>query len=66
MVLGEGIYYVSIAYHAQQMGMSTLVCEAKSSTVGLLVVFTINGFRCYSVVYIYFAIEPEVREILIV
>ena len=63
VVLGAGIAGISTAYHAQRLGLSAVVYEAKSRAGGLLDNFTINGFRFDNAVHLSFATEPEVREI---
>lgn len=63
VVLGAGISGISAAYHAQKVGIETVVYEANARAGGLLDNFTVEGFRFDNAIHLSFANEPEVREI---
>ena len=63
LILGGGIAGLSAAWAARDLGLSSLVLEARDSAGGILDSFSVDGFRFDNGVHLSFATEPEVRAV---
>lgn len=63
MILGAGIAGISAAYHAEKLGYSCCIYEAKNSYGGLLDNFVIDGFRFDNAVHLSFTRDEYVRSL---
>ncbi|MDO9454437.1 MAG: NAD(P)-binding protein [Stagnimonas sp.] len=63
VILGGGIAGLGAALRARELGLDSVIFEARLSLGGLLDNFVVDGFRFDNAVHLSFANEPEVRAI---